>query len=131
MIIFGPVQFLYKKITKPNIFFKKTEIGSNRPVSVRFFRTKTGSNRFGSFFQFGTVLAHFFLVWLGFFSGFFRFGFGFFDFRLVKPKPNRIGRFFQNFNQFFFTVRFFRLFFFLVFSVFLLTATRDNCVSDI
>jgi hypothetical protein len=42
--------------------------------------------------------------------------FGFFCSRLKKP--NRIGRFFQNFNRFFFTVRFFRLIFFPVFSVF-------------
>jgi len=48
-----------KKITKSNFFFKnrnRTETGSNRPVSVRFFRTKTGSNWFGSVF----------LVWLDF-----------------------------------------------------------------
>jgi len=36
---------------------KKTETGSNRPVSVQFFRTKTSSNQFGSvffcFFRFG------------------------------------------------------------------------------
>jgi hypothetical protein len=38
--------------------------------------------------------------------------FGFFDFKLIKPKSNRTGWFFQNFNRFFFTVRFFRLFFF-------------------
>jgi len=39
----------------------------------------------------------------------------FFGFRLIKPKPNRTGRFLKNsnrFNRFFFTVRFFRLFFF-------------------
>jgi len=28
--------FIKKKVTKPNFFFKKTETGSNRPVSVRF-----------------------------------------------------------------------------------------------
>jgi hypothetical protein len=51
-------------------------------------------------------------VWLGFsvWLGFFRFGsifsvrFGFFIFKLIKPKPNRTGWFFQNFNRFFFTV---------------------------
>jgi hypothetical protein len=106
--------------------------------SVRFFRTKTGSNRFGSVFS---VLAWFFPVWLGFFpvwlglfSGFFQFGFGsvrfgFFGFRLIKSKPNRNGRIFQNFNRFnrfFFTVRFFRLFFsgFLSFLDFLLTPRK-------
>jgi len=51
------------------------------------------------------------------------FRFGFFGFRLIKPKLNRTGRFFQNFNRFFFTVRFFWFFFsgFLGFLVFLLT----------
>jgi hypothetical protein len=58
---------------------KKTETGSNRPVSVRFgsvFRTKTGSNRFGFVFS----------VWLGFFSVWVS------GFRLIKP--NRTDRFF-------------------------------------
>jgi hypothetical protein len=36
--------------------FKPTGFGS-----VRFFRTKTGSNRFDSVLQFGLVLARFFL----------------------------------------------------------------------
>ena len=51
--------FYQKKVTKLNFFFlKKIETSSNRPISVRFFRTKTGSNRFGSVFS----------VWLGFFD---------------------------------------------------------------
>jgi len=61
-------------------------------VSVWFgyFRTKTGLTRF--FSGFGSVQ--------------------FFGFRLIKPKRNRIGRFFKNSNWFFFTVWFFQLFFF-------------------
>jgi hypothetical protein len=62
-------------------FNKKTEIGSNRPVSVRFVRTKTGSNRLAQFFQFDSVfsglgltrffgLARFFPVWVWFGSVF-------------------------------------------------------------
>jgi len=55
-------------------------------------------------------------VWLGFFPVFSVWvRFGFFGFRLIKHKPNRTGWFFQNFNRFnhfFFTVRFFQLFFF-------------------
>jgi len=111
--------FYQKKKTKPKIKKKKknwnrTKTGSNRLVSVRFFRTKTGSNLFGSvfsgfarffsglgsvrFFRFGSG-------WLGFFSVSVRFGFW-------LMKPNRAGRFFQNFKRFFFTIRFFRLFFF-------------------
>ena len=90
MIIFDSIRFLLKKITKLKFFFKKNRnrvkpTGSNRLVSVRFFRAKTGLNRFGSVFS---VLAWFFLVWLGllgfsglarfgsFFSGFFGFWFG-------------------------------------------------------
>jgi len=115
-----------KKKLKPNRNqFIPTGFGS-----VWFFRTKTNSNRFGSFFlfwlsffRFGSV---FFRFWLGFFLIFFSLGsvrFGFFGFRLIKPKPNRTGRFFQNFNRFIFKLQFFRLFFsdFLGFSVFLLT----------
>jgi hypothetical protein len=79
--------------------FKPTGFGS-----VRFFRTKTGSNRlvqFFQFFRFGSVLAWFFSIWLGFLdldrffwfnSVFFRFGFGlvrFFWFQAYKTKPNR------------------------------------------
>jgi hypothetical protein len=40
-----------KKLMKLNFFKKKpTETVSNRPISVRFFRTKTGSNLFGLVF---------------------------------------------------------------------------------
>jgi hypothetical protein len=62
-------------------------------------------------------------VWLGFFSFWIRFSF--FGFRLIKPKPNRTGRFFQDFNRFFFMVWFFQLFFFnfLSFLIFLLTSS--------
>jgi hypothetical protein len=69
--------------------------------SVRFFRARTGSNRFGSVFWFGSVfsvLAWFFLVLARFFSGFDSVRFGFFGFLLIKP--NRTGWFFQNFNRF-------------------------------
>jgi len=101
MIIFSWVRFLSKKITKPKFYFfiKKTETGSNRPVSVWFFRTKTGSNRFDSVFsvwlKFGSVfsgLAWFFFVWLGFFRFFYGLGsVKFFQFQTYKTetKPNR------------------------------------------
>jgi len=76
--------FYQKKVTKP-IFFKTPKANRNRfkPTdfgSVWFFRTKTGSNRFGSVFSvwlgfgsvlawfwlgLGSVLARFFSVWLG------------------------------------------------------------------
>jgi len=118
---FGSV--FIKKSNQTEIFFfeKKTETESNRSVSVRFFWAKTGSNRFGSVFlvlarfsRFFPVLARFFLVLLGFFSGFLLVSvrFGFFGFLFIKPKPKRTGRFFQKYNRFFFSVRFFRLFFF-------------------
>jgi hypothetical protein len=66
------------KIIKLIFFLKNrnwTETGSNRPVSVRFFRTKTGSNWFGSIFLvwlgFFGLARFFFLIWLGFFPVFF------------------------------------------------------------
>ena len=100
MIIFGLVWFLSKKITKLKFFFeKKTETGSNRPVSVRFGflwqkPVQTGLARFlgfgsvfsgfGSFFRFGSV----FPVWLGFFSGFLSGSVRFFAYK-TETEPNR------------------------------------------
>jgi len=155
---FGSVRFLSKKVTKPKFFFlkkkpkpnrnrvKPTGFGSVRfgflgqkPVQTglaRFFQFWLGFLGFGSvffglarFFWFGSVLARFFQfgsVFLRFFVGFGSVRLGFF---LIKPKPNRTGRFFQKFNRFnrfFFSVRFFQLFFsgflgLIGFSVFLLT----------
>jgi len=133
VIIFGSVRFLSKKVTKPNFFFfeKKTETGSNRPVSVRFgfFGQKpvqTGLARFfrvlarffrvlARFFRFGSVLARLARFCFWFFVGFGSVRFGFFGFFVIKSNPIRTGRFFQKFNRFnrfFFSVRFFRLFFF-------------------
>jgi hypothetical protein len=102
--------FFFEKKTKPNRNrVKPTDFGS-----VRFFQGKNrfkpiwlGFFRFFRFFRFGSV----------FFSGFLSVlvRFGFFGFLLIKPKPNRTGRFFKKcnrFNRFFFSVRFFRLFFF-------------------
>ena len=74
VIIFGSVRFLSKKVTKPN-FFKKKNRNQVKPTgfgSVRFFREKTGSNRFFSIFP---VLAWFFPVLDRFFSVSVRFGF--------------------------------------------------------
>jgi hypothetical protein len=84
VIIFGSVQFLSKKITKPKLFFfekknrnrvKPTGFGSvflgQKPVWLGF-------SSFGSIFsvlaRFFPVLARFFSVWLGF-SGLTRFFF--------------------------------------------------------
>jgi hypothetical protein len=114
VIIFGSVRFLSKKAIKPKFFLKKkTEIGSNRPVSVRF--------GFLGQKPVQTGLARFFLVgsvWLSFFrfgSVFFGFGLVFFGFRLIKRNRTEpvgffkiliglIGLFFFQFsrsNQFF------------------------------
>jgi hypothetical protein len=59
MIIFGSVWFLTKKVTKLNLFFKKTKIGSNRPVSVRFgfLGQKLVQTGLTWFFQFCLVLS--------------------------------------------------------------------------
>ena len=97
---FGSV--FIKKSNQTEIFFlkKKPKLGQTgrfRFGSVRFFRAKTGSNRFGSVFL---VLARIFSVWLGFsglarfFSGFLsvsvRFGsvFWFFAYK-TETEPNR------------------------------------------
>jgi len=88
VIIFGPVWFSSKRITKPNLK-KKTETEPKPGQTDRF--------RFGFLVQkpVQTALAQF---WLGFFglARFFRFGlvfsvsvrFGFFSFLLIKPKLN-------------------------------------------
>jgi hypothetical protein len=78
VIICGSVWFLLKKITKLKLKKKQKNRNWFKPTgfsSVRFFRTKTGSNRFDSVFSdlahFFSVLARFFFVWLGFGSVFF------------------------------------------------------------
>jgi len=121
-------QIEFKKKPKPNRNrFTPTGFGL-----VRFFWTKTGSNRFDSVFS----------VWLSFcsvFSGlarFFLFGsvffvrFGFFGFRLIKPKSNRTGRLFQNFNRFFFHGSVFSIIFFNFFNLidFLVFLSPSNYV---
>ena len=150
MIIFGSVRFLSKKVTKPKLFFfeKKPKPNRNRvkPTgfgSVRFFRAKTGSNRFGLVFpvfaRFGSVFSGFgsvFSVWLGF-SGLARFfvGFGLVRFGFLVIKPKRTGRFFQKFNRFnrfFFLFGFFDYYFsgfldLIGFPIFLLTPRCQHC----
>jgi hypothetical protein len=97
VIIFGSVRFLSKKVTKPKLFFfeKKTETGSNRPVSVRFGflgqkPVQTGLARFFrfwlGFFRFGSVLARFFPVFCRFRFGSVRF-FWFFGYK-TETEPN-------------------------------------------
>jgi hypothetical protein len=118
VIIFYLIRFLYKKNNQIKILKKNKNRNRFKPTgfgSVLFFRTKTGLNRFGSVFL---GLARF---WLGFFCVglVFFFGsvqFGFFGFLLIKPKPNRTDRFFQNFNWFFYGSVF--LVFFVQFSRF-------------
>jgi hypothetical protein len=81
--LFGSI--FIKKISKPEFFLKK------KPKLIQ-----TGLTRFWlGFFQFGLV----FSVWLGFGSVFFWLllvwvRFGFFSFRLIKPKPNQTSRLF-------------------------------------
>jgi len=101
MIIFSWVRFLSKKITKPKFYFfiKKTETGSNRPVRFGFLGQKPVQIGLTQFFRFGSSLARFFPVWLGFFlfgsvfSGFFcdLGSVKFFQFQTYKTetKPNR------------------------------------------
>jgi hypothetical protein len=102
--------FYYKKIIKLKIFKNKLKLVQTS--LARFFRDWLSFFRFGLVFP---VLARFGLFFFRFdsvFFRFFRFGFGsvrfsFLGFKLIKPKSNRTGRFFQNFiwfNRFFFTV---------------------------
>jgi hypothetical protein len=106
--LFGSI--FIKKISKPEFFsLKKTETDSNWFDSI--FSVWLDFFGLAWFFQFGSVFFWFLSVWVRF---------GFFSFRLIKPKPNRTSRLFQNlnwFNRFVFTVRFFLLFF-PIFSVF-------------
>jgi hypothetical protein len=104
-------------------FFKKKNRNWVKPTgfgSVRFFRAKTGSNRFGSVFP---VLARFFPVWLVFvvwlgFSGlarvfflvFCRFLFGSVRFFFYKTETEPAS-FFKNLIGFFFRFGFFDYFF--------------------
>ena len=123
-IIFGSVRFLSKKVTKPKLFFLKKKPNRNRvkPTgfgSVRFFRAKTSSNRFGSvfpvlawFFRFGSV----FPVWLGFLSVLVWFGsVRFFRFFAYKTETEPVS-FFKILISFFLRFGFFD-YFFPVFSV--------------
>ena len=139
---FGSV-FIKKNNQTEIIFFlkKKTKPNRNRvkPTgSGSVFQGKPVQTGLARFFP---VLARFFKVWLGFFglarfsqfgSVFFRFfvGFGSVRFGFLFIKPNRTGWFFKKFNRFFFSVRFFQLFFFgflglISFPVFLLTPTYN------
>ena len=95
-------------------FFKKTKT-EPKPVQTDWFRfgyfgEKTSSNRSSSvFFRFDLVFPGLTRFFSGFFSVWVQFSF--FGFRLIKPKPNWTGQFFQNSNWFFFTIWFFQIFF--------------------
>jgi hypothetical protein len=99
-----------KKNNQTEIFFfeKKTETGSNRPVSVRFgsvflgqkpvqtglarfFRFWLGFFRFGSVFSVWLGFGSVFPVWLGFFSDFLSVSVRFFRFFVYKTEtePNQ------------------------------------------
>ena len=107
VIIFGLIRFLYKKSNQTEMFFFKKP----KPVQTDRFRFGSVLARFFDLARLFSGLARFFSVWVRF---------GFFGFRLIKPKSNRTGRFFQNFNWFhrFFSRFGFFSYFFPVFSVF-------------
>jgi hypothetical protein len=99
-----------KKSNQTGFLKKRTRTDSNRQVSVWF----------GSvFFRFGYVFSQFSLIVFHFF-GLGSIRFFFFCFRLLKPKPNWTGWFFQNSNRFnwFFSRFGFFSYFFSIFSVF-------------
>jgi hypothetical protein len=110
---FGSV--FIKKITKSNFFFKKTKTRSNLPVSVWFFRAKTGSNWFGSIFPVFSVFSGFGSVFFGltrFFSVLFS---RFFTYK-TETEPAGFFKILIGLIGFFSQFNFFG--FFLVFSVF-------------
>jgi len=127
VIIFSSVRFLSKKVTKPKFIFlkKKPKPGQTDRIRFGFLGQKPVQTGLARFFRFGSVFSGFLSVSVRF---------GFFSFLLIKPKPNRTGRFFQKFNRFnrvFFSVRFFRLIFFQFsrfnrFSGFFLTPTYNT-----
>jgi hypothetical protein len=78
VIIFCSVWFLLKKIIKLNFFKKKPKSGQTD--WFRFYLVFLGPK------PVQTGLAWFFPVWLGFLPVWV--WFGFFSFRLIKPKPN-------------------------------------------
>ena len=106
MVIFGSV--FIKKSNETGFFKNRTETCSGLVRICSVFPVWLDFSRFGSVFS-----------WFGFGSVF--------GFRFIKPKPNRTGQFFKNYNQFyqfFFIIWFFSNFFsdfsdligFLVFS---------------
>jgi hypothetical protein len=140
VIIFGSIRFLSKTVTKPKLK-KKTKM---EPKLVQtdwfwfgsvFLGQKLVQTCLDQFFGLArffpvwlgfSVLARFFPVWLGFlvlarfFPGFFRLGFdSVFPVKFIKPKPNRTGQFFQNFNRFnqFFYGSVFSIIIFLIFLI--------------
>jgi len=114
---FGSV--FIKKSNQTEFFFKKKNRNRFKPTgfgSVRFFREKTGSNRFGSVFSVWLGFGSVFSVWLGFFPVFFRFGsVQFFRFQAYKTETEPVG-FFKILIGFFLRFGFFG-YFFPVFSV--------------
>jgi len=118
--LFGSV--FIKKNNKTEFFFKKTET-ELKSVQTDRFRFRFGSVFLGQkpvWLSF-SVLARFDSVFFPVFFGLGSVRFSFFGFRLIKPKPNQTGRFFQNFNRFnrfFFHGSVFSVIFFPVFSVF-------------
>ena len=117
--LFGLISIKKKNQTKIIIFLKKPKPVQTDRFRFWFFRTKTGSNRFGSVFS----------VWLSFF----RFGFcsvRFFRFQAYKTKPVSFFKiligFFSWFGFFFVFFSFFNL---INFPVFLLTPDVVNILS--
>jgi hypothetical protein len=118
VIIFGSVRFLSKKVTKPKFFFLKKKnrnrVKPNGFGSVRFFRAKTGSNRFDSVFSVWLGFGSVFPIWLGFFSSFLSISVRFFWFFVYKTETEPAGflKKLIGFIGFFFRFGFFGYFFF-------------------
>ena len=107
VIIFGSVWFLLKKTNQTEFFLNRNRFKPTGIGSVRFFRTKTGSNRFSSVcFLFDSIC---FL--------FFRFGFGsvrFFAYK-TETEPADFFKILIGLIDFFYSIFF--GYFFSVFSI--------------
>jgi hypothetical protein len=96
------------KARNNNFWFSLFFIQKNKQTDLKkknrnegYFRAKIKTQPISLVFF---CLDQFFSIWLSFFFGLV----WFFDFRLIKPKPNRISWFFKYFNSFFFTIQFFQ-----------------------
>jgi hypothetical protein len=109
--------FIKKSNQTEIFFFEKKNRNRVKPTgfgSVRFFRAKTGSNRFDSVFSVWLGFGSVFPIWLGFFSSFLSISVRFFWFFVYKTETEPAGflKKLKGLIGFFFRFGFFGYFFF-------------------